>query len=614
MLKNENIICISSIDWDFNWQGHQEIMSTFARNNNRVLFIENTGVRVPTLKDLPRLKKRLSNWLKGISGIRKEEENLFVFSPLVIPFPYSRIARWINRYLLLSTLKKWIKVMDFNDPIIWTFLPTGISLDLIANIDKKMSVYYCIAEFTKLVRDSRKIRRTEKELLKKADLIFAQGEKLKQWCESYNSNVTIFPFGVNSEAFHNTTLDGKESLPDLKGIKRPIIGYIGGLHKHIDYELIECLAARNPHWSFLFVGPVQTDVARIGRLDNVFLVGEKKHFDLPKYIGAFDVCLIPYLLTDYTSTVYPTKLNEYLIMGKPVLSTDLPEVRAFNQKYGNVLMIGQTTDEFKAYITEVLEKNDKDMVGKRIKAAQENSWKKRIEQMSNLIEEEIERKKHDKDLRWKEGLRKFYRQSRRSLKATAFACLLAYLLLFYTPFLWFAARPLKISEPLQAANAIVVFGGGVGEGGSPGKSTIERARYAGELYKSGYANHIIFSSGYSFKYNDAENMKLVALSAGVAEKDIILEQKANSTYENARFTGEIINDYGWSSILLVSSPYNMRRASLAFKKLNKNLKITYAPISNPQFYRRDGKVKWEQIRAIGHEYLGILYYFIKGYI
>jgi len=58
MLKGKNIICISSIDWDFIWQQHQTIMSTFARNGNRVLFIENTGVRAPGVADAPRLIKR----------------------------------------------------------------------------------------------------------------------------------------------------------------------------------------------------------------------------------------------------------------------------------------------------------------------------------------------------------------------------------------------------------------------------------------------------------------------------------------------------------------------------------------------------------------------------
>ena len=45
MLNGQDILCLSSIDWDFIWQGHQQIMSTLARKGNRVLFIENTGVR-----------------------------------------------------------------------------------------------------------------------------------------------------------------------------------------------------------------------------------------------------------------------------------------------------------------------------------------------------------------------------------------------------------------------------------------------------------------------------------------------------------------------------------------------------------------------------------------
>ena len=40
-----DVVCISSIDWDFIWQGHQEIMSTLAAEGQRVLFVENTGVR-----------------------------------------------------------------------------------------------------------------------------------------------------------------------------------------------------------------------------------------------------------------------------------------------------------------------------------------------------------------------------------------------------------------------------------------------------------------------------------------------------------------------------------------------------------------------------------------
>ena len=65
MLKGENIICISSIDWNFVWQGHQEVMSTFARNGNRILFVENTGVRGPRIGDISRIKDRIKNYLRG---------------------------------------------------------------------------------------------------------------------------------------------------------------------------------------------------------------------------------------------------------------------------------------------------------------------------------------------------------------------------------------------------------------------------------------------------------------------------------------------------------------------------------------------------------------------
>ena len=141
MLKNQNIICISSIDWDFVWQGHQEIMTTFARNGNRVLFIENTGVRSPRVKDVPRLLKRIRNWFKSTRGFRDEGKNLYVFSPIFFPFPYSRAAQFFNNILFVRTLKRWLKVNWFSDPILWTFLPTRTALNLTEQINNKLIVF-----------------------------------------------------------------------------------------------------------------------------------------------------------------------------------------------------------------------------------------------------------------------------------------------------------------------------------------------------------------------------------------------------------------------------------------------------------------------------------------
>ena len=161
MIHTKNIIYIASIDWDFVWQSHQEISSVLAKNGNRVLFVENTGVRVPTVKDWPRLWKRLLNWKRGYGGIRKEGENLYIYSPLVLPFPYSKIATKINRFVMLSVMQKWMKILEFHNPIVWTFLPTALVLDMLDEIDPSIFIYYCIDDFVSSSKGARKIKKQE---------------------------------------------------------------------------------------------------------------------------------------------------------------------------------------------------------------------------------------------------------------------------------------------------------------------------------------------------------------------------------------------------------------------------------------------------------------------
>ena len=623
MIKNENIICISSIDWDFIWQGHQEIMSTFAKNGNKVLFIENTGVRAPELRDLPRLKKRVFNWFKSVKGFKKEAENLFIYSPLILPFPYSRFSRWVNRILLLNTLKRWIDATGFHNPIVWTFLPTGTALDIINNIEKKLLIYYCIADFYELSGNSKAVKKTEDELIRKSDLVFAQGRVIEEKCRPLNKNVSIFPFGVKIETFENFR-PGADTVPeDIKNIRGPIIGYIGGVHKHIDFGLLKSIAEADPDWSIVLVGPLQTDTRGLGGLKNVFLLGKKNFSELPYYINEFDVCVIPYLKTEYTATVYPTKLNEYHALGKPVVSTDLPEVLSFNRENGDIVFIGKDNREFVERISQALEEKDSGPISRRVSSAKKNSWLARIESMSELMEEAIDRKsKTPPD--WRKNFLALYQVSRRKLLKSALAVIMTYLLIFYTPLVWFLAEPLKITDAPRKADAIVVFAGGVGESGRAGQGYLERVEYAVELYKAGYAKNIIFSSGYTYVFKEPLVMKALAVSLGVPAEAIILEEKAGNTYENVKFSEKILKDKGWNEILLVSSPYHMRRVSMVFKKIAKETKVVYTPIPRSSFYSHKThnfysggvwkQIDLKQIEGIFREYSAVVYYWWNGYI
>ncbi|MDD3905579.1 MAG: ElyC/SanA/YdcF family protein [Candidatus Omnitrophica bacterium] len=613
MLKNENIICISSIDWDFIWQGHQEIMSTFAANGNRILFVENTGVRPPTLQDFPRLMKRARNWIHSVKGIRKEGDNLYIYSPIVLPFPYSRIARFINRHLIISALKRWIKSVSFSNPIIWTFLPTGLVLDIIKAVDSKAVVYYCIDNFEASSPQAGRIRHTENKLLERADLVFVTSQNLYDKCVLYSDNVRIFPYGVNLEVYEKSLKSKSETPVDIAAIRHPIVGYVGGVHKWIDFELIKFLSKTNPDKAFVFVGPLQRSIAEFEGIDNVHFLGQKRYEELPLYISQFDACVIPYTISEYTSNVYPTKINEYLFLGKPVISTAIPEVEAFNSRNEDAVLIGRTKEEFSAHIDRAVSRRSaEDAVKKRVEVAiREGSWKVKIEKMSELIEEKVIEKERQRLIHWKDNFLLLYKK--RLAPVIIFGAI-AYLLLFHTPFIWLVAKPLKLSSPIKNANAIIVLAGGVGESGKAGQGYEERVKYGVELYKKGYAPELIFSSGNTYVFKEAEVMKALALSLGIPERAIIIEECASGSYENIKFSMDLIRGLNQKSAIIISSPYHMLRVSLICKKVAPDIECIYAPIPTSYYYGDEKRVELKHIRGIIYEYVAILYYRLKGYV
>lgn len=85
-----------------------------------------------------------------------------------------------------------------------------------------------------------------------------------------------------------------------------------------------------------------------------------------------------------------------------------------------------------------------------------------------------------------------------------------------------------------------------------------------ELYKKGYASHLILSNG------QENNFYHQAKESGIPEDSIILENHATSTTENAKFTKRLMMNYHFQSAIVVSSNYHMKRVE---KTLIKNLRI-----------------------------------------
>ncbi len=615
MIKNEDIICISSIDWDFVWQGHQEIMTRLARGGNRVLFIENTGVRAPRISDLGRIRKRIVNWKSGLHGIRKIEDGLYVYSPIVFPFPYLRIARLINRKIILSVLFKWLKAVGFHEPIIWVFLPTGLSLDLINRLDPKVLVYYCIDSFKSSSKDAQKIQGAEEAVIKKSDLVFCTSKKLQEHCSRHNKNVFYFPFGVNIENFRKAGSSRTVPPGDIGSIKKPIAGYIGGIHKWIDFDLVRYVAEANKDISFAFCGPIQTDIEKVKDMPNVIFLGQKRPEELPLYVKAFDVAMIPYRLTEYTNNVYPTKLNEYLSLGKAVVSTHLPEVVRFSDENKGLVRVSRSREDFARLIRDLADHpiND-DEASRAIIAAEKNSWTRRLEEMSLLIEKEERKKEIARETLWKDNLKNLYRKTGKMAAVALAASLALYGLLFYTPLLWITAGPLYMKDLPARSDVIAALGAGVGESGRAGQGYQERVDTAVRLYNKGFAGKIIYSSGYRYIMKEAEIMKALSVSMGVDGKDVIVDESAGNTFEMITRLRDICVRNGWRKVIIVSSPYHMLRLKLLCDKAMGGIGTVLIPTEESSFYARGPSVTAAQIRGILHEYIAMVYYKYKGYI
>ena len=111
----------------------------------------------------------------------------------------------------------------------------------------------------------------------------------------------------------------------------------------------------------------------------------------------------------------------------------------------------------------------------------------------------------------------------------------------------------------QKADAIVAISGG---------DTTARANEAIRLYQAGWASKLIFS-GAAYDTSgpsNAEVMQQSALDAGVPVKDIIIEEEGKTTKENAENTQDIFQQNDIRSVILVTSAYHQRRASLEFNK------------------------------------------------
>ncbi|PSL05025.1 YdcF family protein [Cecembia rubra] len=103
----------------------------------------------------------------------------------------------------------------------------------------------------------------------------------------------------------------------------------------------------------------------------------------------------------------------------------------------------------------------------------------------------------------------------------------------------------------------------------------DRATHALQLYKMGKIKKLLITGGQGLNptnpNTEAELIRDFWVMAGVPEEDILVENLAKNTYQNAIFSKNLLSEIGhdWNSnekFLLITSSFHMQRAKACFDK------------------------------------------------
>jgi glycosyltransferase involved in cell wall biosynthesis len=177
-------------------------------------------------------------------------------------------------------------------------------------------------------------------LLPAADHVFVQSEQMRRDIHAEGialEKMTAVPMGVDASRFEATLSDQQRVLfpPGEASIL-----YLGTMLKvrRLDF-LIRAFAlvkARIANAKLYFVGKgdgpedeqiLIQEAARLNVSDSVILVGQLPQAQALRYVTEADVCVSPFYPTPILNSTSPTKLVEYMAMGKAVVANDHPEQR-----------------------------------------------------------------------------------------------------------------------------------------------------------------------------------------------------------------------------------------------------------------------------------------------
>jgi glycosyltransferase involved in cell wall biosynthesis len=222
-------------------------------------------------------------------------------------------------------------------------------------------VHYDIMDrFSAFGKGSERTLRLERELIGSvADVVTAGGRSLQLAADRVRRElrpdgpeVACLPSAVDREHFRRALSPDCAVDPALSSLSGPVAGYFGAIDERMDWDLVRRLCAAMPGGHVVLTGPVLGTIPE-DLPENLILTGSRPYALLPSVLKRFDVALIPFVRSELTDHISPTKAPEYLAGGCPVVSVAIPDVQ---QDWAGAISVGHDPSDFVEKVLQVLAK------------------------------------------------------------------------------------------------------------------------------------------------------------------------------------------------------------------------------------------------------------------
>ncbi|MFN3629963.1 MAG: glycosyltransferase [Casimicrobiaceae bacterium] len=356
-----DLVVFSHLRWDFVYQRPQHLLSRMARDR-RVFFVEE-----PEHAEGP-ASIVASSPCAGVTVLRARTP--------VDSVGFSNAQLRVLEPLLRGCLAE----QGVREAIAWFYTP--MALPLLGAVPARAVVYDCMDELSAFDFAPPQLLQREAELLQRADLVLTGGPSLYEAKKSRHPHVHCFPSAVDVAHFAP-----RAGRADDSDIAHPRLGFFGVIDERLDIGLIAALAAAEPNWQIVMVGPVvKIDPATLPRAANIHWLGQQPYDALPAFVQGWQVCLLPFALNAATRFISPTKTLEYMAAEKPVVSTAVQDVVKL---YGDQIRVSADADSFIAMCRSALAEDAAQRATRVVAmraAVARTSWDRTVHAMRTLLD------------------------------------------------------------------------------------------------------------------------------------------------------------------------------------------------------------------------------------